>query len=73
LKFISINLDRGQIEEETMIVSVINPANGLTELCLLEFQGEIVGKEVGGSLGSIKLKGGVSTYQYYYYDTHHLF
>ena len=49
-----------------MIVSVINPANGLTELCLLEFQGEIVGKEVGGSLGSIKLKGGVSnTYQYY--------
>lgn len=40
-----------------MIVQVAGTNGGLPELCILEFQGEIVGEKVG-ALGSLTLKAG---------------
>lgn len=40
-----------------MIVKINNPASGLQEWCLLDFQGEIIGDLPGNILGSIKVDG----------------
>jgi hypothetical protein len=38
-----------------MIIKVINEETAQEELCLLEFQGELVGDLAGNELGSIKI------------------
>jgi hypothetical protein len=40
-----------------MIVKIINPESGLQEWCLLDFQGELVGKLPGNELGNMKVTG----------------
>lgn len=40
---------------EAMIIKIVNADTAQNELCLLEFQGELVGDLAGNDLGSLKI------------------